>query len=163
MAATHRIRPPDVVKAALAGALLDFIYPNIVGALHGRTVMQVWQGVASGWLGKAASRMGWTSAGLGLVTHLGIATAMAATYALAALRLPVLLARPWLCGAIYGLGLYGVMYRIVLPLRFPTAFPRWDGLQSVCDIAIHIGVGLLIALILARAARRTPARASAPA
>ena len=91
---------------------------------------------------------------LGIVTHFGIAITMAAFFALAASRLKVLYRQPVLAGVIYGLGLYVVMYRIVLPLRFPSIFPRWDGTRSITDILAHIGVALGIALVLSRSARR---------
>jgi hypothetical protein len=41
-------------------------------------------------------------------------------------------------------------------LRFPSAFPRWDGIQSVTDIASHVGVALVIAVVLSRRAARGP-------
>ncbi|MDB5451610.1 MAG: hypothetical protein JWO33_188 [Caulobacteraceae bacterium] len=149
---TATFRPANVVKAGLAGGMVDFVYGSVRGALDDGKVVQVWQSVASGWLGKASYQLGWTSLALGVVTHFGIAIVMAAAYALAALKAPLLLRRPWLCGAAYGLVLYGVMYRIVLPLRWPAAFPKWNGGQSVVDIAAHVGVGLAIALVLARSA-----------
>ena len=118
--------------------------------------VRVWQGVASGWLGKAAAEGGLGAMALGVVTHFGIATCMAASYALAAARVKLLYRRPALCGVAYGLLLYLVMYRVVLPLRFPAVFPRWDGIQSVTDIALHIAVALVIATLLSRwSARRT--------
>lgn len=145
----------NAALAGLAGGALDFIYASVAGASSGRSVERVWQGVAAGWLGKPAHEMGWASAALGVVTHFGIATAMAGTYALAATRAPVLVRRPWLCGGAYGLGLYGVMYGVVLPLRWPGAFPRWDGLRSGADVLAHVGVGMAIALVLSRG--RSPA------
>ena len=141
-----------IAMAGLTGALVDFLYATTMGAIAGRSPVRVWQGVAGGWLGKAAGDGGLASAGLGLVTHVGIATCMAATYALAATRLPILYRRPALMGALYGVPLYIVMYRIVLPLRWPAVFPKWDGVQSVGDIAAHVGVGLAIALVLSRSA-----------
>jgi hypothetical protein len=143
-----------VMTAGLAGGAVDLVYATVVGATLGRSFQKVWQGVASGWLGKASGQMGWGSAALGLLTHFGIATSMAAAYALAAGRLPVLYRRPVLAGAAYGLVLYGVMYGVVLPLRFPQAFPRWDGVRSLTDIAAHMGVGLAIALVLSRGRAR---------
>lgn len=139
-----------VVLAGLAGGAVDFIYACVVGMIHGRSVVRVWQGVASGWLGKAAADGGLGTAALGIVTHFGIATCMAATYALAAARVTLLYRRPALCGAAYGLLLYVVMYLVVLPLRFPAVFPRWDGVQSLTDIASHVGVGLALAIVLSR-------------
>jgi hypothetical protein len=53
---------------------------------------------------------------------MGVGDSMAATYALAAARVKLLYQRPVLCGVGYGLLLYVVMYRVVLPLRFPAVF-----------------------------------------
>lgn len=142
--------PSRILVAGFGGGLVDLIYATAVGATKGRSFEQVWQGVASGWLGKAASDGGWATAALGLLTHFGIALSMALAYALAASRMPVLLRRPWFCGLAYGFVLYAVMYGVVLPLRFPQAFPRWDGVLSVTDILSHIGVALVIALTLSR-------------
>jgi hypothetical protein len=143
-----------VVLAGLGGGAVDFVYACIVGLIHGRTIMRVWQGVASGWLGKAAGDGGLATTALGIATHFGIAICMAAAYALVAARVALLHRRPVPCGIAYGLVLYAAMYRIVLPLRFPPAFPRWDGIQSVTDIASHVGVGLVIAVVLSRRAAR---------
>jgi hypothetical protein len=139
-----------VAMAGLAGAAVDFVYATTLGLIDGRGPVKVWQGVAGGWLGRAAGDGGLATAGLGLATHVGIATCMAGAYALAATRLPVLYRRPLLMGALYGLPLYGAMYRIVLPLRWPGVFPRWEGMASVLDVLAHMGVGLAIAFVLSR-------------
>lgn len=149
-----RPSPRSVVLAGLGGGAVDFIYACCVGLIHSGSVLRVWQGVASGWLGKAASDGGLATMALGIATHFGIAICMAAVYALVAARVPLLTRRPVPCGIGYGLVLYAVMYRIVLPLRFPAVFPRWDGVQSVTDIASHVGVGTVIAVLLARRAAR---------
>ena len=141
-----------ILVAGLAGGAVDFVYACIVGATKGRSVMQVWQGVASGWLGKAARDGGWGSSALGMVTHFGIATVMAATYALAAGRLPILYRRALLCGFVYGFVLYAVMYGIVLPTRFGRSY-HWDGLLSVTDIASHVGTAVVMVWVLSRARR----------
>ena len=143
-----------IVTAGLAGALVDFIYATAVGLIDGRGPVRVWQGVAGGWLGKAARDGGLASAGLGLANHIAIAACMAGAYVLAATRLPILYRRPVAMGALYGLALYIVMYRIVLPLRWPGVFPRWDGMKSVMDVAVHVAVGLAIALVLSRLAAK---------
>lgn len=137
-----------IALAGLAGGAVDLVYATGVGATLGRSFQRVWQGVAGGWLGKPAFDMGWTSATLGLVTHFGIATVMAGAFALAGSRLPALYRRPWLSGGVYGLVLYGVMYGLVLPARWPQTFPKWDGARSVADIMAHVGVGLAIAYVL---------------
>jgi hypothetical protein len=141
-----------LVTAGLAGGAVDAIYATSLGLIRSGSALRPWQSVASGWIGPAA-RDGGGAAGLGLLTHFGIALCMAAAFAVAARRMKVLYRRPLVAGALYGLVLYLVMYRVVLPLRWPTIFPRWDGWISVADMASHVGVGLAIALVLARAHR----------
>jgi len=138
-----------ILFAGLAGGAVDFVYASTLAILRGRGFERPWQSVASGWIGKAASDGGWGAIALGIVTHFGIATVMALAYVLAASRLPLLTRRPLLCGALYGLVLYGVMYGVVLPTRFGRAY-QWNGVFSVTDILAHIGVGLAIALVTAR-------------
>lgn len=148
----------QIAAAGVAGGAVDFLYACAVATLQGQSIVRLWQGVAAGWLGPPARAGGLSTAALGLVTHFGIALVMAAAYYLAARREPALLARPLLWGAAYGLVLYVIMYRVVLPLRWPQAFPRWDGALSVADVAAHVGVGLAIALTLSAGARALTAR-----
>ena len=141
-----------VVLAGLAGGLVDFVYASVVfGLVKGKPIYKVWQGPASGWLGKQAADGGYASAALGVATHFGIALVMALAYALAATRLAVLRQRPVISKTIYGALLYGFMYGAVLPLRFGAPY-RWHGLASAGDLASHLGVGLAIAWVLSRRA-----------
>jgi hypothetical protein len=142
-----------IVAAGVAGGMVDFVYASVVGLAHGRSVVRVWQGVASGWLGPAARDGGAASMLLGVVTHFGVAICMAGAYALAARRFDLLYRRWLVCAPLYGLVLYAIMYRIVLPLRFPGA-GGWQGLDSVLDIASHVGLALAAAYVLSRPARR---------
>lgn len=144
----RRVTPARIALAALAGGAFDLAYATFAGAAAGRSFQKVWQGVASGWLGPSAGDLGWASASLGLATHFGIAAVMAGTVALAGDRLPVIYRRPWVSGTLYGLALYGVMHRIVLPLRWPTIFPRWDGLMSLGEVLVHVAVGLAFVFVL---------------
>jgi hypothetical protein len=139
-----------LVTAGLAGGAVDFIYASTQGLLHGRTVMRVWQGVASGWLGKAARDGGVGSMLLGIVTHFGIATVMAGAYALAAARFDILYRRWWVFAPLYGILLYGVMYRVVLPLRFGPQAGAWEGPRSLLDVGAHMGLALVAAFVLSR-------------
>jgi hypothetical protein len=144
---------PAILAAGLAGGLVDFVYASVMfGLMRGKPIYKVWQGVAAGWLGKAAADGGYASAALGVATHFAIALCMAAAYALAATRLSLLTRRPLLAGGLYGVALYAFMYGAVLPLRFGAPY-RWHGLNSLGDIASHVGVGLAIALVLSRSAR----------
>ena len=145
-----------LLLATLAGGTLDITYACVVSYFRGRTPTAVLQSVASGWQGADAYQGGAGSALLGLVTHYGIMTAMVATFGVVAMRVPVLIHKPWLSGPVYGLALYAVMYGIVLPLRFPDVFPRLNGWITVSDIIVHMGVGLIIALVFSRTRRPAP-------
>ena len=135
--------------AALAGGTLDIVYACVVSYFRGRMPIAVLQSVASGWLGSAAYTGGMATALLGLVTHYGILFVMAAVFGLARARWTPLRQRPYTFGPLYGLGLYAVMYGIVLPLRFPGIFPRLSGWITLTDIVVHMAVGLIIAIVFA--------------
>lgn len=138
------------LAAWLGAGTLDITYAFIASAwVRGRSAEQVLQSVASGWQGSDAYADGVTSALLGLITHYAIMAVMVLVFALAVRLRPALLGKPWISGSLYGLGLYAVMYGIVLPLRFPEVFPRWSGWLSVADILVHMGVGLIMALVFA--------------
>lgn len=149
-----------ISAAALAGGAVDFAYATAVALSAGRPPTGPWRRVASGWIGAAAGD-GVGPVALGVLTHFGVAACMAAVYVLAARRVPVLVRRPLASGLLYGLALYGVMYRVVLPLRWPEVFPRWDGGRSLLDIAAHVGVGLAIAWVTAGFEKRYAARRQA--
>lgn len=140
--------PATIMLAGLAGASVDGIYASIMGIVRGTGVTRVWQSVAGGWIGGAARDGGLSTAALGVATHIGIAVAMAAVYVLALRRVALLRTWRWPAAAAYGLGLYGAMYLLVLPLRWPAIFPRWDGLFSLTDIAAHIGLALAVAAVV---------------
>ncbi len=136
-----------ILLAGLAGASVDGLYASLSGMVRGVPVMRVWQGVAGGWLGPAAKDGGMATAALGLATHVTVATLMAAFYLLVFTRPALVRRHRWPSALAYGLGLYVVMYLVVLPLRWPDIFPRWDDARSVADILAHVGVALAIAWV----------------
>lgn len=138
---------PTIILAGLAGAAIDGAYASALGVIRDIGVMRVWQGVAGGWMGPAAREGGVATALLGIVTHIAIAQGMAAVFILALARLEPLRRHRWAAATAYGLGLYAVMYLLVLPLRWPEVFPRWTGLYSLTDIAAHIAVAMAIAAV----------------
>jgi hypothetical protein len=167
-----------IVKGGLAAGALDIIYAFIVyGPLtFGLSPVQVLQSVAAGWIGREVSMAGGASTALlGLVTHFGIATAMAAIFVLAARRWPALIAQPVLWGLIYGLILYVGMNYVVAPLsaaptgHFPADFNEimarlresFSSIKPKDNVPLLIGtvlthtllVGLPIALIARREMR----------
>lgn len=164
-----------IIKGGAAGAALDIIYAFIVyGPLtFGLNPIQVFQSVAAGWMGREASAAGGVpTALLGAVTHLGIATVMAAVFVGAARRWQALIERPVLWGLLYGCVLYVAMNYVVTPLsaaatgHFPADFPEvvarlresFSAIKPKDNVPLLIGtilthtllVGLPIALIARR-------------
>ena len=143
-------------RALLLGGLtvgaLDGLDALVFFGLRGVSPLRLFQGIASGLLGRSAFEGGMATAVLGLMIHFFIAFAVVATYHAAARRLPLLTRHPWLFGPLYGLLVYAVMNYIVIPLsaigaRSPSTAVLLNGLL------IHaVGVGLPAALS-ARAAR----------
>lgn len=140
-----------VLFGGLTIATVDILWAIGNSALNGKGPVWVFQSVAGGLLGSATFEGGAKTALLGMVLHLCIATTVMLTYYLVSRRLRVLVQRPWLCGILYGIGVYGVMYGVVLPLSaFHTSGIHW-GAPLAKGLFIHMfGVGLLAALFARR-------------
>jgi hypothetical protein len=154
--------PPFPFRAALVGGLvagaLDIADALVFNGARGVAPHRVLQAIASGLLGRDAFAGGTWTAGLGLALHFLIATSAAAVYCVAALRLPVLLRRPWLCGAGYGLVVYAVMNHVVLPLsRFRSMRAPAEGVDWVL-VNLLLAHVLAIGIPIALCARRVLAR-----
>ena len=113
----------------------------------------VFRSVARGWLGKAAKDSGLQGVLIGAASHFFITLVCAALYVLAARRLPILTRQPIVCGALFGLIIYGVMTYVVVPLSAvgPRPQPPLD-LTLVLAILANVMVGLIIALFAAQMA-----------
>ena len=111
---------------------LDILDAFVVTAINGGTPTRVLHAIASGVLGRGAYQGGVPAAALGLLLHFVIAIGAATTYFLASRKLPVLLRRPVLCGVAFGLGVWAVMYYVVLPITFsrPNTLPAWPQLAQ---------------------------------
>ena len=141
-----------VVLAGVAGATCDIVYAILYYGWKGIPAERILQTVASGWLGKASFEGGWTSAALGLASHYAIVIVAAALFWAVARRWTWLREEPITAGLVYGLGIYGFMNFVVLPLSaypYPLRFPL---LTTATGLLVHmIGVGLSISLITRRA------------
>jgi hypothetical protein len=144
----------SVLAGGLIAGTFDIVYACTFWALR-RAVppRRILQSVAAGLLGQASFSGGASTVALGLALHYFIALSMAAAYYVVARRWPLLRQRPCLCGAAYGLLLYGVMNYVVVPLskaRPAGRDPLWIGLS----IAVHVTlIGIPCAVFAARAAR----------
>lgn len=153
-----RIAPGRILKAGLAAAAIDAVYFSAIGATQGRSPGRVLQSIAGFWLGAESPGYGIWSQLLGLVTHVALATMMATGFALLRAGSAAIRRTSWsVSGVLYGLFLYAVMYLIVLPLRWPSLFPRFDGWVSVGDVGVHVAIGLAIAAIIGSHSRSVSA------
>jgi len=147
------LRP--ILLATLVAGTLDILAAVGLTLFYAGDPMNMLRGVASGPIPGATQ---WGSAGsvLGLAVHFALMAIMVTVYMIAADRRPMLRSKPLQWGVIYGLITYVVMNLIVVPLRFPAAFPpspRGVATQLFCHIVL---VGIPIALIAARYLRRRP-------
>lgn len=134
---------------ALSGCVAGVLDISATGTLmkaQGVRFRRLLQFVASGALGGAALEGGAGTAAVGLLLHFLIAEGWALLYAAAAEAWPVLLLRPLVCGALFGVVAHVVMSRVVVPLsraaKRPFTWKAW-----LTQLAIHIVcVGLPIAL-----------------
>ena len=150
------LRP--ILIATLVAGTLDILAAVALSLIFGRGPMNMLRFVASGPFPDATE---WGSAGsiLGLAVHFTLMAIMVTIYMIVAARRPALLEKPLLWGVIYGLVTYVAMNLIVVPLRFPGAFPpsaRGLATQLFCHIVL---VGIPIALIAARHLRGRSATA----
>jgi hypothetical protein len=133
----------SIVYGGLTVGMLDGLYAVIVWALRGVTAKRVFQGVATGWLGRqAAASGGWATFFLGLTTHFFIAFSVAAVYYVAARQLPVLVRKWVLAGLLYGMAVHMFMSFVVIPLsRMPGGRFNWRGfLMNIAAHAVLVGL-----------------------
>jgi hypothetical protein len=143
-----------IAVATLVAGTLDILSAFVFAGMAGMSAMAVLAFVASGPFGGAPTpTAGWAITGL--LVHYAIMACMVAAYMIAATRMPILLRQPVVAGLLYGLLLWGVMYWVVRPLRWPemplphTAKGISEQLFSHCIL-----VGLPIAWIASRMLRR---------
>jgi hypothetical protein len=138
-----------VEVVALSGCLagvLDISATATVMAAQRASIKRLLQFIASGVLGTSAFDGDNRTAGIGLLLHFLIAGIVATIYYAMSRSVPMSLNRPVLFGALYGIAVYLIMSRIVVPLsRAPKrAFSIGAFLTQ---LVIHVVcVGLPIAL-----------------
>ncbi|MBX3563962.1 MAG: hypothetical protein KF730_05215 [Sphingomonas sp.] len=144
MAATKRI----LIATGIAGTL-DILAAMILSISAGGTVRGMLRSVGSGPF-PAAREMGMAGAAIGLATHFMLMAIMATVFVLAADRLAALKRQPLIWGALYGIGIWLVMYFLVLPTRFGAPIPH-DPIAIAKQLFCHI---VLVGWPIALTARR---------
>jgi len=151
-----------VLAGGLVAGALDILYACVFwGVRRGVPAGRIFQSVAAGELGRATCDGGASTAALGLALHFFIAISMAVAYYLVARRWPLLWRQPWLCGAVYGLFLYGFMNYVVVPLSRAGAGSK-DVLWVTLSVIVHmVLVGIPCAVFARRAILAAPPSSAA--
>ena len=116
------------------------------GLRSGAPPIRIFQSIAAGLLGRKAFEGGLPTALLGGLLHFFIAFVIVCVYYLASRGLGLLTRRAVRCGLLYGVIVYVVMNRVVLPLSaVGTPHPTWPVLINGL-VAHTLFVGLPAAL-----------------
>ena len=143
-----------ILTAGVVVGVLDISSAFVIWWQRGVTIQRGLQGIATGLLGVKSYEGGMATAGLGLALHFFVAFVVVSTFYLASRKIPFLTQRPLLSGALYGIGVYIVMYWFVLPTAFSSFRHRIS--NELLAIAIHISlIGLPTAFIVRRYSQLT--------
>ena len=105
-----------IVFAGLICGTLDGLSAMAIAGYFGTSPIRVFQGIASGWLGRGSFQGGVSTALLGLALHFIVATGASAVCYVACRALPLLLRHALLFGVLFGVGVHLFMTFIVIPL-----------------------------------------------
>jgi hypothetical protein len=115
-------------------------------------LVQVFQTIAVGVLGKASYEGGVPVALLGAGLHLFMATLFVVAYTLVGRRRPSLLRKPFVYGPLYGVLMYVIMNFVVMPLSRVDAHPTWKHPDWILfSVIAHMVFGVICVLFARRA------------
>jgi hypothetical protein len=143
-----------IVTAGVVVGLLDISSAFVIWWQRGIALQRGLQGIAAGLLGASSFDGGLLTAGFGLALHFFLAFVVVIIFYLASRKIEFLAIHPIVSGVLYGIGVYIVMYWIVLPTAFPTFRHRLS--NELLELAIHIClIGLPTAFIVRRYSEMT--------
>lgn len=150
-ASVQRLPWAGVAAAGLLGGALDLLFAFVYYGHKGASPQIILRSIASGLLGPESFKDGPWVLPLGAALHFFIAVTAAFVFYLASRSLTVLVRRPVLCGAVFGVAVYVFMHQLVLPLSrvhhrdMPVA-------DVIGELFSHVFLfGIVIALGVARA------------
>jgi uncharacterized membrane protein YagU involved in acid resistance len=132
-----------IAIATLTAGSLDLLSAFVFSGINSVGPIRVMQSVAAGPFGEAMRSGGLAAAGIGMLVHFSIMTVMVSVFVLAAKRFDSISQHKLLSGIVYGLGLYLLMYWVVLPLRWPAAFPKtalWPVTNALFSHIVCVGI-----------------------
>ena len=143
-----------IVTAGLVVGVLDISSAFVIWWQRGVALQRGLQGIAAGLLGARSYEGGMATVGLGLALHFFVAFVVVSIFYLANRRIPFLTKQPLISGVFYGIGVYIVMYWLVLPTVFSTFRHRLS--NELLAVAIHIClIGLPTTFIVRRYSQLT--------
>lgn len=143
-----------ILSAGLVVGVLDISSAFVIWWQRGVGARRGLQGIAAGLLGAKSFDSGLVTASLGLGLHFFVAFVVVSIFYLASRKIEFLTIHPVVSGVLYGIGVYIVMYWLVLPTVFPTFRHRLG--NDLLAVAIHISlIGLPCALIVRRYSQPT--------
>ena len=146
---THRLDSPALsfptpLALVLGGcglATLDLGFAAAYWALYEVPAMRVLQSIAAWTMGRDAFAGGWSSAWFGAALYALLIVGLVLAYRSASRRYRLLLRRPLVCGALYGVAMYLLVFRVVVP-HFSAAVTQPEPLDWVLACAAAY-VGLI--------------------
>jgi len=137
-----------ILIATLVCGTLDILFAVILTLVRGKAPAAMLRFVASGPF-PGAIEWGASGSVLGLAVHFTLMALMVGAFIYAASTVPVVLDQPLLSGLIFALITYGVMNLIVVPLRFPAAWPPTP-LAISTQLFAHLFLVALPTVLIAR-------------
>lgn len=137
-----------IIFATILCGTLDILLATGLTLMRNREPAAMLRFVASGPF-PGATEWGQAGSVLGLFVHFTLMAVIVGVFILAARDYPLLLHRPLASIIVYGLVSYGVMNLLVVPLRFPAAWPP-SALSVGTQLFAHIVLVALPTLFIAR-------------
>jgi hypothetical protein len=138
-----------IVTAVLVVGVLDISSALVIWWQRGVALQRGLQGIAAGLFGTKSYEGGMATATMGLALHFFIVFVVVSIFYLMSRKIPFLTRQPFVSGVSYGIGVYIVMYWMVLPSAFSTFRHRLS--NELLELAIHIClIGLPTAFIVRR-------------
>ena len=145
---------PAIITGGLLAGALDITVAFLVYGYFGAKPIPLLQGIAAGAIGPSSFNGELATAALGLFFQFLIATIWTTIYVIASHSISFLMTNAPLAGVLYGIFVYFFMNRVVVPLSAARKYP-FTIRGMVIGVTIHIVcVGLPIALVTRRFARR---------
>jgi uncharacterized membrane protein YagU involved in acid resistance len=138
-----------IALATLISGTLDILLAMGLTLIYGREIPNMLRYVASGPF-PSAKDMGASGATLGLLVHFTLMAIMAAVFMVAARARPTILEKPIETAIAYGVLTYVVLDLLVVPLRFPAAFPP-KPMSIATQLFAHV---VLVGFVFVAIARR---------